>query len=195
MTALPDPARIESKGFTLQSALAYAEARHGGAAARERLLATVDDASRAVLSGHLLAGSWYPFRVQVATYEAIDRLWGRGDFALCWDVGRFTAEVEATTIHKLFLKIARLETWLRVAGTLWGRYYSAGTLDVGEFRDGHGELAVREFHPISKAFCHDLGGWFWRTAELSGHTGVHIDHAACVLDGAPACRYVATWRS
>ena len=193
MADLPDPTHIQSKGFTLQSALAYAEHKQpvGG---RERLLGALDEEAQRVLGGHLLASSWYPFRLQVAAYEAIDRLWGNGDLALCWDVGRFTAEHEASTIHKLFLKLARIDTWLRVAGTMWGRYYSAGTLELGEFTDDHGELLVRGFNPLSKAFCHDLGGWFWRTAEMSGLKSVGVAHVSCLLDGSDACRYRATWR-
>jgi hypothetical protein len=193
MPELPDPARIESKGFTLQGALAYVEERHGEAG-RARVLAALDDEARTVLSGHVLASSWYPFRVQVAIYEAVDRLWGTGDFALCWQIGRFTAEYEATTIHKLFLKLARLDTWLKVAGTMWSRYYSAGRLEPGEFTDGGGELRVRDFNPISRAFCHDLGGWFWRTAEMSGKKGVEVRHERCLLAGDDACLYHASWR-
>jgi hypothetical protein len=193
MAALPDPARIESKGFTLQSALAYVESHHGPSG-RERLLAALDEPTRQTVSGRLLASSWYPFRTQVALYEAIDRTWGNGDLSLCWQIGRFTAEHEATTIHKLFLKLARLDTWLRVAGTMWGRYYSAGVLEVGEFAPASGELRVKDFNPLSKAFCHDLGGWLWRTAEMSGLAGVSVRHEACLLDGAPACLFRASWR-
>ena len=192
MPELPDPARIQSKGFTLQSALAWVDEKHG-ADGRARLLAALDDEARAILSGHVLASAWYPFRVQVGIYEAADRLWGAGDQALCWQIGRFTAEYEATTIHKLFLKLARLDTWLKVAGTMWGRYYSAGRLEVGEFGDGRGEIEVRDFHPISRAFCHDLGGWFWRTAEMSGMKGVEVRHESCLLAGDAVCRYRATW--
>jgi hypothetical protein len=193
MAVLPDPSRIESKGFTLHSALAFVERRHG-AAGRQQLLDALDEESRRVLSGTVLASGWYPFRVQVATYEAIDRVWGRGDLALCWDVGRFTAEHEASTVHKLFLKLARIDIWLRAAGAIWGRYYSAGSLELGDFVEGSGELNVVGFHPISKAFCHDLGGWFWRTAEMSGLRGVTVEHRSCVLDGSDACRYSARWQ-
>ena len=193
MTELPDPARIESKGLTLLSALAYVDSRHGPSG-RERLLASLDEATRAIVGGHLLASSWYPFHVQVGLYETIDRLWGKGDLALCWEVGKFTAEHEASTIHKLFLKIARLDTWLRVAGTMWGRYYNAGALELGEFGGGNGEVRVRDFHPISKAFCYDFGGWLWRTAEMSGVSGVVVRHEQCLLDGAPACVWPASWR-
>lgn len=193
MAELPDPSRIESKGFTLLSALAFVEARWG-APGRQRLLAALDEPSRRVLAGHVLASGWYPFAVQVAIYEAVDREWGRGDHALCWEIGRFTAEHEASTIHKLFLKIARIDTWLRAAGAMWGRYYSAGTLELGEFVEGSGEVRIRDFHPISKAFCHDFGGWLWRTAEMSNLRDVHIAHDDCLLDGADACRYRATWR-
>jgi hypothetical protein len=55
-------------------------------------------------------------------------------------------------------------------------------------------VRVRDFHPISKAFCHDFGGWLWRTAEMSGLADVRVHHEACLLDGAPACVWRAHWR-
>jgi hypothetical protein len=190
MPSLPDPARIQSKGFTLLSALAYVDQKHGSTG-RARLLGALDEEDRRILSGHVLSSNWYPFHVQVHAYEAIDRLWGTGDRELCWEIGRFTAEHEATTIHKLFLKLARLELWLRVAGTMWGHYYSAGRLELGNFEAGTGEVRVHDFHPISRAFCHDFGGWLWRTAEMSGMRQVKIRHTSCLLDGAEACTFVA----
>lgn len=193
MVDLPDASRIASKGFTLLSALAYVDARHG-AQGRTRVLAKLDDEARAILSGRILASDWYPFRVQVAVYDAVDQLWGTGDHALCWEIGRFTAEHEASTIHKLFLKLASIETWLRVAGAMWNRYYDTGKLELGEFGDRQGELFVREFNPISHAFCHDLGGWFWRTAEMSGLQGVTVRHRRCLLAGDGACLFHASWR-
>ena len=184
--------QTKSKGFTVRGALAYVESRHG-AEGKAKLLPALDAETRGFAERIVLSSEWVPFRVQVHLYEAIDRVFGNGDFALCWQVGRFTSEYEMSTINQLFLKLGKLEHWMRAAGLMWNRYYSSGKLDVGEFTKKSGTLFVRDFDPISRAFCMDLAGWFERTAELSGERDLRLVHSECVLAGGKDCVYQASW--
>lgn len=190
---LPDPQSIKSKGFTLRGAVNFVEAKYGPGS-MEKVMARVEPDLRETLSGLIQPSAWYPFRFQVGLYEAIDRAFGRGDFALCREIGRHTAEAEANTFHKVLIKLASLKSWLRVAGSMWGMYYSVGNLRVEEMGDMGGTMSVTSFHPISKAFCEDLSGWLQKTAEMSGKRGVTVTHTQCLLDGANACLYRATWK-
>lgn len=190
---LPDPQGIKSKGFTLRGAMGFVEAKYGPGS-MEKVMERVDPDLRETLAGLVHPSSWYPFRFQVELYEAIDRAFGRGDFALCREIGRYTAEAEANSFHKVLIKLASLKSWLRVAGSMWGMYYSAGNLRVEEMGDAGGTMGVTSFHPISRAFCEDLAGWLQKTAEMSGKKGVSVTHTQCLLDGAPACLYHATWK-
>jgi hypothetical protein len=134
-----------------------------------------------------------PFRTQVALYEAIDRTFGKGDFALCWEIGRFTSEYEMNTVNLVFLKLGKLDHWFRAASLMWRRYYSDGRLDIEEFSPGTGTVLVRGFDPLSRAFCRDFSGWLQRTVELSGLSRVTIEHPRCMLAGADACAFRGTW--
>ncbi len=189
---LPDAGDLRSKGFTLKGALAFVESRWGEQG-RQRLLDASSAEDQAVLRGRILPSTWYPFRIQVGLYETIDRLFGRGDLELCWEVGKFTSENELKTIHKAFLRVAGLDLWVRTAGLMWGRYYSAGHLRVEEIGRRSGSVLVTDFNPISKAFCFDFGGWLHRTVELANYNQVRIEHDACLLDGADACRFSGRW--
>jgi hypothetical protein len=191
--ALPPPEALKSKGFTLRGALSFAESRFGPTS-RERIVEGAPPVLREVLATPVLASAWYPFAAQVALYETIDRVFGRGDLALCRECGRFTAEAEATALHKLILRFASLEAWLRAAGTMWSQYYSAGRLTTEGFTEGGGRILITDFNPISRAFCEDLAGWFERTAELSGKKVTAVVHEACLLTGHPACVFRAQFR-
>jgi hypothetical protein len=160
----------------------------------EKVMALMEPDLREGLSGLIHPSAWYPFRFQVGLYEAIDLAFGRGDFALCREIGRHTAEAEANSFHKVLIKLASLKSWLRVAGSMWGMYYSSGNLRVEEMGHAGGTMSVNSFHPVSKAFCEDFSGWLQKTAEMSGKRGVAITHPQCLLDGAPACLYRATWK-
>jgi predicted hydrocarbon binding protein len=190
---LPDPATIKSKGFTLRGAVNFVDARYGPGAL-EKALAQAPPDLREAVAGAVQPSAWYPFRFQVGLYEAIDRAFGRGDLALCREIGRYTAEAEANTFHKVLIKLASLKSWLKVAGSMWGMYYSAGQLKAEEMGDTGGTLSVSAFNPVSKAFCEDLAGWFQKTAEMSGKKDVTVIHVQCLLDGDPACLYRATWK-
>ena len=184
---------INSKGFTLLGALAFAESRFGSDA-RISLLPELDSETHALVVGSILPSGWYPFRSQVGLYEAIDRVFGAGDLALCWEIGKFTCEYEMKLIHKAFLKMASLDLWIRSSGLMWGRYYSRGGLEVDNIGPAGGRLAVVDFGPISKAFCYDFGGWLHRTLKLNKREDVSVEHVECVLDGASSCVFEGRWR-
>ncbi len=193
LSRLPAPDTIRSKGFTLKGATAFAESRFG-AGAMEKVLPLLEPDLREALSVPVLSSTWYPFRYQVALYEGIDQAFGGGDLALCREIGRYTAETEATSFHKVLLKLANMKTWLKIAGSMWGMYYSAGSLSAEAFHDEGGVARISGFHPISKAFCEDFAGWLEQILKMGGKTEVSLRHTECVLDGAPACLYKATWR-
>jgi len=184
---------IQSKAFTLIGALRFVEERFGPQA-REKLIASLDPEGQELCRRTLLSSEWIPFGVQVQVYQQADRLFGSGDLALCRQIGRFTCETEMSTINRIFLQFASLETWIRSAGLMWRRYYSAGALAVDGFSREGGDVLVTDFDPLSPAFCEDFCGWLERTVELSGHEVVSARHVACVLDGAPACRHALRWK-
>src|SRR5437762_828 len=179
---------MKSKGFTIKGALAFVEKSYG-AEGKTKVLAALDPENRAVASRLILSSEWIPFKTQVALYEAIDKTFGKGDFGLCREIGRFTSEYELTTINMIFLKLGKLEHWFRAASLMWGRYYSEGRLEVGAFGKGSGTVVIRNFHPISDAFCRDFSGWLERTVELSGYRNVTMAHPQCVLSGQPHCEF------
>jgi hypothetical protein len=189
---LPDPASLRSKAFTITGALAFVDATQGPGG-RERLLAALDPESRALCTRPLLSSEWVPFRCQVALYVAADKVFGQGDLAVCRKIGRFTSEDEMSRVNRIFLQLGGLETWIRMAGLLWRRYYSEGALGVEPFGDTAGTVLVTGFNPIHEAFCVDFAGWLEKTVELSGFKDAVGGHEACLLDGAPACRYVLRW--
>ena len=189
---LPDADAIKSKGFTITGALIFAERKYG-ADARAKVITALDPETRRLVERSVLASEWVPLRNQVAIYEAIDRTLGSGDLKLCFEIGRFTCDHEMTTINRIFLKFGSLEQWMRMGAGMWNRYYSRGRLEVLGFTKTEGTIVIRDFNPISKAFCNDLAGWFHRTSEVGGARKVTMDHPDCLLDGADGCRYVGRW--
>jgi hypothetical protein len=191
-TNLPDPKTIKSKGFTIISAKEFVTKRFGEES-WDKVVAQIDPAYRDIISGSIFASNWNPFELQVAVYTAIDRLFGKGDFQLCREIGRYSADREHSTIHKATMMFGGLKIWMKLASLMWKQYHSAGKMDCTELSDGGGRVEVTEFNPIQKSFCYDLAGWIERTMELAGKKNVTIEHPQCLLDGDPACVYEGRW--
>ena len=189
--ALPDPSLITGKGTTLKAALEYVEAQWGRAGL-ERLTAALDASGQGIVTGMVLPSKRYPLPQLVAVFEAVDRVFGRGDLALCWEIGRFAGDYEVKLLHKAFLTVAKLEYRMKMAGVTWGMYYNMGKLRprIGALE---GDMSLTEFNPISKAFCYRFGGWLGKVVELSKFNNVKMTHPKCVLDGHDECRWHGTW--
>ena len=95
-------------------------------------------------------------------------------------------------MHKVFLSIAKLDYWFKMAGVTWKSYYSIGKLHPS-MGATEGEISLTEFNPISKAFCYRFGGWVGKVVELSRFKDVKVTHPRCLLDGHEACVWRATW--
>lgn len=188
-----DPFSQKSKGYTIKGALNFVVHKFGKDKF-EKLLEKISPELKNEIKKGIIPSDWYPFKFQVEVYEAIDLTLGTGNLQICKEIGRYTAEYEISTIHKLFLKIGSIDTIFKFGSLLWGRYYNKGKLEIKIEGKGKGEACIKEWHPISKAFCIDLLGWMERTLELSGADSVHIKHSDCILDGAPYCKFEGVWK-
>lgn len=188
---LPASETITGKGTTLAAAMAFVESRFG-AEGVDRLKQSLKAENPTIAKGIVVPSARYPLGDLVGVYEAVDRLFGNGDLRLCFELGKFAADYEVKLIHKVFLKVGKIEYWFKLTGATWRSYYSAGKL-VPAIKDRSGSLTLSEFNPVSKAFCARFAGWTHRIGELSNLTHVRVSHDECVLDGAPACVWNATW--
>ncbi len=189
---IPSADDMTAKGTILKAAIEYVRDRQGEEG-WNRVVDRVGDDTRKVVTGLILPSSRYPLRHVVDVCEGIDRVFGRGDLQLCWEIGRFAAEYEVNMLHKVFLKVARLDYWFRIAGSTWRTYYSHGKLEP-QIRGQEGTLTLSDFNPISKAICFRFGGWVQRVAQMTTSNPVRMQHTACVLDGADACRWEGSWK-
>lgn len=184
----------KSKGYTIKGALNFIENRFSKDGL-ERLVKSFSDEFKNEVQKSIIPSQWYPFKFQVETYEKIDKLFGSGNFEFCKDIGRYTAEYEISTIHKLFLKVGSPDTIFKFGGLLWGRYYNKGKLEIKIPEKYHAEAYIKDWHPISKAFCTDLFGWMEKTLQLAGANSIFMKHSECFLDGYPHCKFEGVWKS
>jgi len=111
------------KGSTVLPRLEYIKQKGGDL---EKVLALVNPGfSREVKKGILL-NTWYDFDGYLELSGAADRVMGKGDLAMVWDMGRFSAEYAFKGIYKMFYKIGTPEWVMKMGMSVWKQYYDTG---------------------------------------------------------------------
>src|SRR5690349_19940726 len=74
-----------------------------GEGAHARVMRELSTSDQAALSGMSVLG-WYPVEPILQYHYALDRLYGKGDLALCYDAGRFSAGWAFNNVLKFMLR-------------------------------------------------------------------------------------------
>jgi hypothetical protein len=180
------------KGAAITARLRFVRERHGEEGLG-RLLATLRDDQRAALEGRVLSQAWVPYDLFVDFGEAADRLFGKGDLALCHEMGRYAAEVNLPTIYRLFYRLGNTQYILRKAAQLWSVHYDSGHLAVSDEGPGTARLEIVGFDRPHRVHCLSVLGWAVRSIELSGGAILEAEEVACRTRGDETCVIVARW--
>jgi hypothetical protein len=181
------------KGATITARLRFVRERHGEDGVR-RLLGEVRPSSLAALAARVLPQEWVSYDVFVDLGITADRLFGRGDLALCYEMGRYAAEVNLPTLYRLFYRIGNPQFILRRAAQLWSVHYDSGRLAAMEEGTGTARLEIVGFERPHRVHCLSVLGWATRSIELSGGIVISADEQSCRARGDETCELVATWR-
>ncbi|MCH9680278.1 MAG: hypothetical protein K0V04_02500 [Deltaproteobacteria bacterium] len=146
------------------------------------VLAEVSEPTREAVASGLLETRWYPYEVLIDLSSTADRVLGKGDWALCREMGRFSCEKNLTTVHRLLLKFGNVGHLVERAATAWRSQFDAGEIIIHE---RHRDLYVVEVRGVpepSRAHCAGISGWMARAAELSGEDDFQLEEKCRALD-------------
>jgi hypothetical protein len=177
------------KGSALRARVRWVEERGEMA----RYVDALQPATRALITPCVLVNEWYPFDVFVDLNATIDRLWGKGDLAMCKELGRYGCDVNLTTLYSVFFKLGSVPFIIRRAAAAWRVNYDAGELKVLDSAGGKLHLRIDGWPQPHRAHCLSVLGWIERACELSG--GVVVRSAEkCRALGAPTCELEIDWK-
>ena len=181
---------VRVKGSILSARVAWV--RQHGDEAYQRFLRELSPATRGV-ADRLLLIDWYPFDMFIELCTVIDRLHGKGDLQLCYDLGRYSAEVNVKNIYRLLFKFGSVHFLLRRATMAWGMSYDAGRAMVRSEEPRGAVVEVLDFPTPHRAHCLSVRGWIAKMLELSGAREPVVKER-CKLNGDERCEFSARWR-
>jgi hypothetical protein len=184
------------KGSTVLPRLDYVKQKGGDL---EKILSLVNpDFAREVKKGILL-NTWYDFSGYLELSRGADEVMGKGDLALVWDMGRFSAEYAFRGIYKMFYKIGTPEWVMKMGMSVWKQYYDTGKAQVVMEKVAKGKQArvcIEGYDPAAKGFdvfWRSVGGWTERSIELSGGKNVKVTKAEKHSFPNTCCELIMLW--
>ena len=181
------------KGSAILARLQFVETKFGREA-RERLVYSLSGASRDAVHAGVLPHQWAPYSLFIEVNVEIDRLFGKGDLALCYEMGRFGAEVNLPTLYRIFYRLGSPMFIFRKAARLWEVHYDSGRIVPVQDAERIIRVKILDFDEPHRAHCLSVLGWAARSVEMSGATLVRADEERCRLRGDGACEMVCEWK-
>lgn len=180
------------KGIAVLARLKWVQ-QHHGADGTARLLEALPIGTRETVERHVLPHGWVPMLHFVELNVAADRLFGKGDLALCKVMGAWAAAETLPKLFRLFYRLGSPTFIFERASKLWSAHYDSGMLSLLEPQATSCRLALSEFDAPHRAHCLSVLGWAGKSAELAGSTLVESDEVRCRTRGDPRCEMVLRW--
>lgn len=180
------------KGTIYTTAKLFTEQRFGHDAV-ERVLSELSEGQRDELVGVTPVG-WYPTDATMAYHRALDRIYGKGDLALCTELGVFSAGWALNTVLKFFLRFRSPNWIMERSSSLWGRYHDSGRWELMEHAEYPLYARLHDFELRDEAFCARFRGWLHGAIALTGGRHGQVDEPSCAARGDDACLFRARWQ-
>jgi hypothetical protein len=185
------PADARTKGINFVNARSFVEQRHGGAAGWQAVLERLAPRDLEPLR-EIVAVGWYSLGLYARVIRCIDDTHGQGDLATLTELGRFEAERDLTTIHRVFLRLLNPVILLGKAAEYWHRHHDRGTWRI--VRPAPNEaIGHLDGWGVDEALCADLTAYLERAFQLAGARGLRFSHTACRARGDGRCTFTARW--
>jgi hypothetical protein len=185
-------ARVQANTVRLRDA--FVEQRFG-LEARQRYRATASTALRELLAqpGDP-KGGWINFELFIEATVLADRLFGKGDLGLAWEIGRFASDHAIGIWKRLIMRHISPATLLGLTSGIWSHHYDGGRLVSRALGASGLHVEIADFPAPHRAHCLSIGGWMEGSLEMGPRKRTHVRELGCKTLGAPTCEFQLTWQ-
>lgn len=182
-------ARVKGQGIV--SVRSFVEERFG-VQGWEELLEHISPNDRDELASVLPIG-WYPLALHTRLIHALDIVHGYDDLSLIVQLGRFKAERDLSTIHRLFMRFATPSLMFGKTADYWRRFHDTGEWQVVRPDANSVQATLSNWACVDTAQCRELVGYLGRVLELARTKNPMMEHPKCRARGDAVCVFQARW--
>ncbi|MFA5116688.1 MAG: DUF2378 family protein [Candidatus Omnitrophota bacterium] len=158
-----------------------------------KVVDSLEPQDRDILRSKLHPMNWYPVKTYSAFMAAADKIFGKGDYNLCFNIGKYSAEDIFSGLYKVFLELGNPHFVIRRGHIAWRTIIDSGELEIEQTGDKFVKVRITGFEEPDKAFCWKVSGYFGKVLEMSGAKNVRVNEGKCACDGGPYCEYDIQW--
>ncbi|MBN1163396.1 MAG: heme NO-binding domain-containing protein [Candidatus Krumholzibacteriota bacterium] len=183
---------MEIKGLILHARKAFV-IEHFGEEAWQKVLSSLPERDREVLSEIILTAQWYPFEIGSRLDNAIVKVLGGGDKKIFEEIGVKSAQRGLLKIHQSFLTPGDPQAFMKKAKVIYKFYYDTGYREYEETGPTSGVMTTYEAETFSQPDCLTVIGWYKEALKLCGAREVEVVEEECRARGGSCCRYRFKW--
>lgn len=161
--------------------------RKQGEVAFQKVLGQLGHEAQAVFERGPLETAWYPYDVYLELSITIDRVLGRGDLQLVYEMGAYSCEYNLTGIYRMFFRFGNINFLIGQAAKAWRSQYDFGVMQVIRDPDNktRATLELSEVPRPTRVLFLAVKGWVVKAVELTGSELVKTEDFYSDEPGAP----------
>lgn len=186
-----DMARLQIKGLSFINRQAFVEQRFGEAGLARLRSALGPETARVMATAS--AVEWLPVEQLVEIDLAIVGAFFEGDIRAGRLVGEHNLSSALSTIYKVLMRLTDPRAVLERAAPLWEKIVRGATITSRSAGPREAVLATSGYDPIHPIYCQVVAGAVEGVLHACGEKEAACEITSCMLEGAPACTFVARW--
>ncbi len=117
---------------------------------------------------------WYPLEILSTLYDTILKELGQGDFKICREIGRYSAEYGLNKVYKFFLRLGSIKLFINKGPFMYSTYYKGSELKILKQEENYIEIQILDIK-TSVAHLNSIAGWMEKAGELVGAKSVKVE--------------------
>jgi hypothetical protein len=180
-----------AKGAALHGTLEFLAARGDGM--RERVLASLDEATRARIEG-VAPTAEVPYALLLALWNAADALLRDADPQWMEEAGGFSIKARGAQMYGGILRKKDPHEFLTQSVSLFQLFYHPGDMQVVDEAGTRAVLRLEGFDAVSPLFCRRQTGGLTAALAIAGGEEPVVRHVRCALEGDAFCEWELKWK-
>jgi predicted hydrocarbon binding protein len=178
------------KGAMVRAHLQFVRERLGEAVLEETLKA-LPPAVNAEVHG-ILTSTWCTFESVIVLDRTIARVSAREERELMRELGRYSAQVNLSTIYRAFHR-DDIHDFFRNSATLHRQFQDFGTCEYERAGEGHARISIRNAACFSPVYCSSETGYLEQVIATHGGTAASVTESACQCANDDRCTFELRW--
>jgi uncharacterized protein (TIGR02265 family) len=140
----------------------------------------------------ILASTWCAFQSLVVLDRTIARVARREEHDLMHELGRYSAQINLSTVYRAFHR-DDIHEFFRNSAMLHRQFQDFGDCLYEPVGKTHGRISVRNAVCYSPAYCSSEAGYLEQVIATHGGTSAKVSESACQCAGDDRCTFELRW--